>query len=207
MRALVSDLIERKDQFSSMDYIEQVKYLAYFFIKLTKDTVFTARNIKDYFDLADLPHPANVADLCNKLAQKQVFLISGKGYKFHRDAYQELENEFSQDKPKAKASKKLRDLLPKVALVDNRNFLNEAVLCYEIGAYRSAIVMTWLLVIDNLYEYILTHKLPEFNNALAPQNLKLKLVAVKEDFNEIKESKFIEVARSAKIISNDVGRF
>ena len=204
MRVQLSDFIDRKEGFSSLDLIEQVKYLAYFYVKLTNDPIFTTRNVKDYFNLADLPQPSNVTDLCNKLVGKRVFVATDKGYKLHRETYRELRNEFSANKPKKRASKKLRDLLPKVKLDENRNFLNEAISCYEIGAYRAAIIMTWLLVIDNLYEYILAQNLNEFNKALALQNLKLKKVTVKEDFNELKEAKFIEIARSANIISNDV---
>jgi hypothetical protein len=64
--------------------------------------------------------------------------------------------------------------------------------------------MTWLLVIDNLFEYILEKKLSEFNKALSSQNLKIKAISQKDDFGELKETKFIELCRSANIISNDV---
>jgi len=204
MQVQLSDFIDKKSGFSSLEFVAQVKYLAYFYVKLTKDPIFTARNIRNYFDLADVVKPKNVTDLCNHLVGKKVLVDVKNGYKLHRDTFQQLENEFSADKPKQTVSKKLRDLLPKVTKIDNRNFLSEAISCYEIGAYRAAIVMTWLLVIDNLYNYIIAHKLSDFNNALAQQNLKLKKASTKEDFNELKETKFIEITRAAGIISNDV---
>jgi len=204
MRVALSEWIDRKKGFSSLGFTKQVKYLAYFYIKLTNDPIFTASNIKGYFDLADVTPPSNVNQLCNNLVRKKVFVPAIKGYKLHRETYQELEHEFAGDKPKRTVSKKLRDLLRKVELSQNRTFLSEAISCYEIGAYRAAIVMTWLLVVDNLHEYILAHKLIEFNTALTLQNLKLKKIMAKEDFNELKEVKFIEIARSANIISNDV---
>ncbi|MDH4223612.1 MAG: hypothetical protein OEV55_08765 [candidate division Zixibacteria bacterium] len=204
MRESLSDWIDRKEGFSSLGFTQQVKYLAYFYTKLTNDPIYTAGNIKDYFDLADVTPPSNVNQLCNNLVLKRVFVPVSNGYKLHRETFRELEHEFSGDKPKRAVSKKLRDLLRKVKPSQNRTFLSEAISCYEIGAYRAAIIMTWLLVVDNLYEYILAHKLTEFNGALALQNLKLKKITTKEDFNDLKEVKFIEIARSANIISNEV---
>lgn len=204
MQVMLSKYIDKVDGFDSLSYTEQVKYLGYFFVKSYNDPIFTPKNIKDFFDLAHLPQPKNVADICSNLAGKKVFLPTKYGYKFHRSVFQQLEDEFSTEKPKKKISKKLRDLIPKISKDVNRNFLSEAIDCYEINAYRSAIVMTWLLVIDNIYEYILTNKLNDFNSAIATQNLKIKKVSIKEDFNELKESKFIEICRSANVISNDL---
>lgn len=146
MQIMLSEYIDKIDRFDSLSYTEQVKYLGYFFVKLYNGHIFTPKNIKDFFDLAHLPQPKNVADICNNFVKKKVFLPTNQGYKFHRSVFQQLENEFSTEKPKKKISKKLRDLIPKISKEVNRNFLSEAIDCYEINAYRSAIVMTWLLV-------------------------------------------------------------
>lgn len=57
-----------------------------------------------------------------------------------------------------------------------------------------------------MYEYVLAHKLNEFNSALSkqPWNSKRLKIAKKDDFGEIKESDFILVCRSARIITGDV---
>ena len=58
---------------------------------------------------------------------------------------------------------------------------------------------------DHLFAYILRYKLAQFNAALAKdKSVKLTTVAQRDDFMEMKESKFIEICRAAKIISNDV---
>ena len=64
--------------------------------------------------------------------------------------------------------------------------------------------MTWIVVIDHLYEYVLAHKLSDFNVELAKKNWKITLVTTKDDFAEIKKEKdFIELCRSANV-NNDV---
>jgi hypothetical protein len=87
-----------------------------------------------------------------------------------------------------------------------RKFLVEAVDCFEAGANRAAIVMTWILTVDHLYDYILANKLAEFNVELSknPPSKKMTRVGLKDDFSDLKEGKFIELCRAAGIISNDV---
>lgn len=87
-----------------------------------------------------------------------------------------------------------------------REFLAEAVSCLGVEARRATIVMTWLAAIDHMYEYVATHKLADFNGALhkrSGRESKLTMSS-RDDFGDLKESIFIEVCRSANIITNDV---
>ena len=65
--------------------------------------------------------------------------------------------------------------------------------------------MTWCATVDHLYDYILAKKLSDFNSALSRRpNFYNKIqVSNKDDFSDIKESVFIEVCRSAGVISKD----
>ena len=65
--------------------------------------------------------------------------------------------------------------------------------------------MTWLFTVDHLYEFILRHKLSEFNAALvAMLGANALQIAVKDDFGDLKEVQFIQAARTAKLVTNDV---
>jgi hypothetical protein len=88
-----------------------------------------------------------------------------------------------------------------------QSFLQEAIDCYEIGARRAAIVMTWILIVHHLFHYVFNNELTAFNAALSKnQDKRIKISSVRkiQDFSEIPESKFIELCRISKIISNDV---
>lgn len=97
MKVIISDFIDKKPNFSSLSQAEQVKYLAYCYIKYTKDEIFTTQNIKTYFELANLPPPKNISDVFKKLKEKNVFIPFQNGYILHRDVLKELDNEFSED--------------------------------------------------------------------------------------------------------------
>ncbi len=89
--------------------------------------------------------------------------------------------------------------------MSHKEFLKEVIDCFEIGANRAAITMTWILAIDHLFAYILTHKRTEFNAALSKdKGVKITSVSQRDDFTEIKETKFIELCRAAGIVANDV---
>lgn len=65
--------------------------------------------------------------------------------------------------------------------------------------------MAWILTIDHLYNYVLSTKITDFNSALAANpDKRIKKVITKDDLSELKEIKFLEICRSANIISNDV---
>jgi len=100
----------------------------------------------------------------------------------------------------------LRKFIAKVGEENQRKFIAEAVSCLGVDARRATIIMVWIATIDNLYEYILAHRISDFNSALKKRSDKYSSITImsKDDFLEIKESAFIEICRSAKIISNDV---
>jgi hypothetical protein len=88
-----------------------------------------------------------------------------------------------------------------------RRFLNEALRCLQAAAPRGAAVMAWALTIDHLQNHVLIHHMTAFNNALKTRSDSNRnvVIAIKDDFEKItKEVVFIEVLRSATIITNDV---
>jgi len=204
MKVAISDLIDKKPDFSTLTYLDKVKYLAYFRVKTTEDPYFSTKNLEDIFALVCIKAPANMADIFAKLEKKNVFLKQNMGYIFSREAQIALDKEFPDNQHKVKAADSLRDLCSRVTQSDLRNYIEEAILCYECEAYRASIVMMWISTMDHMHDYIITNKLIDFNKALKLKNIKkLNEVKVKDDFSEIIESEFIELCRSAKIITQD----
>lgn len=100
----------------------------------------------------------------------------------------------------------LKKFIAKVGGGNQRRFIEEAVSCLAVDARRATILMIWVATIDHFYEYILTNKLADFNGALKKRGDKysLMIIGTKDDFTDIRELTFIEICRSARIISNDV---
>jgi len=100
----------------------------------------------------------------------------------------------------------LKKFVARVGEENQRKFIAEAVSCLKVDARRATIIMTWAATLDHLYEYVLAHRLADFNTALHIRKDPVSRLTViaKDDFAEMKETVFIEVSRSARVISNDV---
>lgn len=100
----------------------------------------------------------------------------------------------------------LTKVIAKVNDVQRREFLAEAISCVGVGARRATVVLTWLAALDHMYEYVATHHLAAFNAALGRRQDRLAKVRIgtRDDFGEMREATFIEVCRSASIVTHDV---
>lgn len=198
--------------FFDLKSTQQVDYFVYF-LTVEKNHITTqATAIRQCFLHLDILPYSNIYQYLNqnlktKASQPPKFIRIKDGYQLHRNLRTSIETSVDKKPLKAKVNKDLRQLLTYIKNPNENEFLKEAIDCYEISAYRAAIVMVWNLTVDHLFEYILKHKLTEFNAALAlntDKRIKITFVNDRDDFNEIPENKFIEFCRTSKIISNDI---
>lgn len=202
----IPNLLDKVEKFEGLTQKEQVKLMSFFFCVESGTDTFLPAQIRDCFDRENLRLPANTTNEFIKLAKEKppVFIKKGSGYSFERNAKKSLESTYLGTTHKQAISTTLRDLITKVVSKEQQTFLEEAISCFEIKSYRAAIVMSWLLTMDTLYEHVLKSKLSDFNNAIQVHG-KYKKVTIKskDNFSDIKESDFIELLRVAKVISND----
>lgn len=183
-------------------------FVYYLTVEAGADSV-TPQEVSSCFTACDLVVPKGVAArLSEGLKTKPPrYIKADGGYKLQRHMRESLSKKLGAQEMLAQTSATLRRLEHKVPEGSDKDFLKEAIDCFEVGANRATILMVWILALDHLFSYILTKKLSEFNAVLAAstdRSIKIKCVSSRDDFTELKESKFIELARSAKIVSNDV---
>jgi len=197
-------LIDKVDGYDYLTQKEKVKTISYFYCISNQVDLFTASSIKECFEKNSLEVPANInRELSSLVSSKPPILIKkSNGYSFQRNSKKHLDEIFLAEKHSKEISLTLRDIVPKVNVIEQRNFLDEAISCYEIKSFRAAIILTWLLVMDVLLEYTLRNKLTAFNDELRKRNKK-KIIQFKPDFEEYKESEIIEVFKAVGIISKE----
>ena len=192
---------------ASQSQTSLVELFVYFLtVELGQDAAIP-KQVADCFEACDLTVPANVsARLSEGLKARPPKYIKSKGsYKLQRHMREALSKKLGAETVTAQTSASLRGLEHKLRAGADKEFLKEAIDCFEIGANRAAIVMTWILAMDHLFTYILAHKLVDFNLALAKdKGVRISSVSQRDDFTEIKETKFIELCRAAGIMSNDI---
>ena len=183
-----------------------IKFFGYYHTEVASvNSSFSTSDINNYYTKADLTPPSNIsvyiADLRTK---KKIIRVLTEHYRLERYENIAIKNILEGMPGRIKISDKLKSLPQKLKSPSEQGFLKEAIDCFTVRANRATVIMMWSLCINHLYEYILLNKLTEFNSALSRQQGLKVVISSKDDFSELKETKFIEICRSAGIITNDV---
>jgi hypothetical protein len=184
-----------------------VELFVYFLTVESAQESATPKQVAECFAACDLVVPGNVgARLSEGLKSKSPkYIKANGGYKLQRHMREALSRKLGAETVTAQTSVTLRGLEQKLPVGANKEFLKEAIDCFEVGANRAAIVMTWILAMDHLFAHIIKHKLADFNAALSKdKGVKIDAIKQRDDFTEMKETKFIELCRAAGVVSNDV---
>lgn len=197
----------------SMHRTELARYFVYFLTMENPASHATPAQVAACFRHAEVTPWDDVRFYLTKAAQKKnrddtpPLVHTGKGYRLERNERERIRGTLSVEPHRREAEAALKSLIGLLSAIAEQSFLDEAVKCYEVGAHRAAIVMTWNLTIHHLYEYVLKHHLPSFNTELGKvKDKRVKVIAVNsiDDFADIPENRFIEIARAATIVNNDV---
>lgn len=198
--------IERASEQSQSSLIELFMY--FLTVECAKESV-SAKDIDQCFVFCHQTPPKATATRLSEgfRAKPQKFIRAGTGYKLQRHMREVLSRKLGEKLDATRTSTTLRSLEQKIPAGSSRDFLIETIDCFEVGANRATIVMAWTLAVNQLFDYILKHKIAEFNASLAQNSdrrVKVSTINQRDDFCDIPEKKFIEFCRVAKIISNDV---
>lgn len=143
-------------------------------------------------------------------AKKPPQLIKEKGaYKLAAAVRRKLDMRLGGDPTVIAVTKALSDLPGQVPDLAEREFLTEALSCYRGRAYRAAIIMAWNLAYDHLVRWVFANseRLSQMNKGIATKYPKKSLVLVKnEDADELKESEFIEAARTGNLLDKNTAQ-
>ena len=206
-RKLLENFVERFDDFSKWDGKKQVDYFAYFLATETSSESFTAKQIQDCFDALSLKQYARAAVYLSENSSNKSgrYIKSKTGYRLERSVFDDIKQQVNNEPKKVQVSQHLTDLVSKIKDSQEKSFLVEALNCYRVEAYRAPIILVGILAIDHLQKYIFGQKLNDFNSVLAKNpDKKVQKIVNYDDFADLSEVRFIELMRSANIVSNDV---
>lgn len=199
--------IKKIPNFDELSKIDQIDFFAYYLLFKNGNDYVTVSQINNCFDKLDIGKYARISSYLseNSRGKNKKYNKMKTGYRLERNKKNEIEVCVTDEPQKVSVCTKLSDLQGKLSSNDENVFLDEVLNCYKVEAYRASIIMAWNLTIWHIENFVLNEKLIEFNSALAKSPVKnIKQIVVIDDFSELKEVKFIELLRTARIISNDV---
>jgi hypothetical protein len=193
--------------FDGMGDREKVRHFGWCLHSHCKMQVFATGDVRKCFEELRLVPPNVSLHLIRMADAKPPSLIGSKGkYKLHRREMTELDGRYAAHPTTIAASKLLTDLPAKVPDLAERAFLEEAINCYKVRAYRAAIVMTWNLAYDHLIRWIFTDpaRVAALNVAFAKRfQKKPHTVVLSQDLEDIKEFDVIESCGTAGLVSSN----
>jgi hypothetical protein len=94
----------------------------------------------------------------------------------------------------------LKQLSAKISDEVIRGYVDEAILCLEVGALRAAIVFLWTAAIRDLHEQALKKNLATVNAAIAKRDPKAPAVKKLEDFAYVKDRVFLDATPDMSLL-------
>ncbi|HEY0772029.1 MAG TPA: hypothetical protein VGD31_17000 [Sphingobacteriaceae bacterium] len=88
--------------------------------------------------------------------------------------------------------------------VQTKGFIEEAISCYEHKFFRAAIVLSWVGAVALLYNYVIQHRLADFNAEALRRDSRWKAAVTADDLAHMKESDFLDILVRLSIIGKNV---
>lgn len=85
-----------------------------------------------------------------------------------------------------------------------RAFIEEALLCFDIGCFRAAIILSWCGAVALLQERVVTQHLTAFNSEAARRDSKWKPARTCEDLGRLREFDLLQVLENINVLSKSV---
>lgn len=126
------------------------------------------------------------------------------GWEITPSGLQELANEkLLAQGPLVSANSSLRQYLDNIPEGSTKEFIKETISALEYGLLRSAVVLSWVGAVSILYEYVVNHKLQEFNVEATRRDAKWKAAKTVDDLCKMKEFSFLEVLEGISVIGSN----
>lgn len=104
----------------------------------------------------------------------------------------------------AETATSLRNLLNDITDVNTKDFLSEAVSCFESKNFRAAVVLSWVGAMSVLQNHVAQNYLTKFNSEATRRNAKWKNAMNAEDLTRMKEKDFLNILVELSIIGKGV---
>lgn len=204
----LTDFVSGVHGFANTTHADRILAFAWYLQRLASKNPFTASDIAHCFKESSTAPPSAVSPFLLSMAKRRrpLVLKRGVGYTLEQQALRRLDDRFGQRQTAINVHQLLAELPSRITLSDEREYLEEALVCYRSGAFRAAIVMSWNLAYAHLCNIVLARHLSPFNSQLPKSFPKADISSVGKaaDFQELKESQVLHVCKSAGIISSSL---
>jgi hypothetical protein len=197
--------------YSAKGHPEKIPILGWFLHVHQSADHFSVAQVKHSYEVLHDPLPSSFSGYFANLISQKCLLRNASGYRLSGTMRDVLDKRYGQSAHKVQVTELLRGLPIQIPDLAERTYLNEALICYEHGAFRAAVVMTWNLAYHHLCDFVLQKRLTDFNKRwylkFPGQHKTPKSITSMDDFTEyLKEFEMIAICKDEGIITKDVWR-
>lgn len=193
-------------------HYERIKIFGWWLHTEKKQPTFTGADIAKCYDTLHFSKPSGFGSYMGKLADKKELLKSGANYRLENKVREQLRTAYRHPEITVKITSLLTDLAATIPDMAARAYYQEALICYEYGSRRGAVVMAWNIAFSHLCDHVLAKRLADFNArwqvsfpGMHKRNKGIKTIAGFDDFSEeLREQQVLEICRDAGIINKNI---
>jgi hypothetical protein len=93
---------------------------------------------------------------------------------------------------------------PRAAVADTREFVEQAISCFEFKQYRAAVVLSWVGATAVLYDFVVAQELTALNVEAKKRNSKWKDAKTADDRALMSEHDVLQVLHAISVIGKNV---
>lgn len=195
--------------FENKGHADRVRMFAWLQHSLRKKERFGTGDINWCYDTLSY-QPGNTSQYLKNMEGKEL-LKDNRGYRCEGKFLAKYNQLYGEHDITVNVRQLVKDLVNLMPELGEKDIFQEALTCLRHDAGRAAIIMVWNIAFYHLCQYVLKHKLKEFNDRIPvryPKKWKVAdvpLIKKSEDFgDEMSEREVIEVCNSAGIITGDM---
>lgn len=98
----------------------------------------------------------------------------------------------------------IRKHLSLIKNMDVKNYVTEAIECFEARHYRACVILSWIGAISLLQEYVFRNCLMDFNNDAQIRFKDWKIAKTTDDIGRMKEHHFLIVLEAISVLGKNV---
>jgi len=206
----LKDFIAGVSGFGDWGHTDKIRMFAWLQYFLFKKTRFTTADITWCYNTLSFK-PSNTSQYLIGMENKEL-LKDKNGYHAEGKFLAKYNDKFGTHDITLNIRQQVKDLMNQVPDIAEKDFMKEAEICLRHDAGRATIIMVWCVGFYHLCQFILKHKLAEFNAAFQKhypglwKDAKVKVMQNYDDFSTLKEFVVIDICKREQIVNQNVAK-
>jgi len=201
------DFVQAIDGLGDLSAPEQVPYLIYYLTQVKSTPSASVAAIAELRTALHLPRFASLANhlsdgVKNRRDRPARYVKATGGYVLERNLRVKIAGAVAGRPTGRKIAADLRTAVATIEDAAVKDYLEEAVGCFEAGFHRAAIVFAWSAAYSLFRQWLFDEHLAALNAAIAKWS-KPQSIGVLSDFEEQKEDTVITTAKTAGVVSKE----